>query len=203
MNMPKQQVYWVLLLCSLLACRSEYLPSDFLSYANDPTNGLRTVKRVGGLEFDLLYQAPAYIIANELRTNAIAPEVFKSRREALTELQYYRLKIGVADGSENITTYGVTDVGGQQDRLYYLSYHFQDDLRLIQGRDTLRASFCHFERNYDIAPHRTFMLAFPRGQEPVDRQLLLDATELGAGPVKLKITQKAIDGIPDIKLQHQ
>ncbi len=186
-----------------LACRSDYLPSEIIQYSNDPENGLRIVKQIGDLEFDLLYQTPAYIIANDERSNEISTATFNDHLEELQDLQYLRLKIGVKNGQGNITTYQVANPEAQQNRLYYLSYRFKDDLTLIQGQDTLRASFCHFERNYDLAPHRSFVLGFPQTDDLADRQLLINSSELGTGPMKFKITQKAIDRIPGIKLQHQ
>ncbi len=201
--MLKSQFALILLVLLCIACRSDYLPSDIIQYAHNPENGLRVVKQIGNLEFDLLYQTPSYIVASEERSNEISTNTFNSRSAELQDLQYFRLKVGVLDGQGNITTYRVANTDDQQNRLYYLSYRFKEDLMLIQGQDTLRASFCHFERNYDIAPHRNFIIGFPKTEEVADRQLLINSSELGTGPVKLRITQKAIDGTPDIKLQHK
>ena len=103
---------------------------------------------------------------------------------------------------QDITTYRVNDPGEEQQRLYYLSFQMKENIRLIQGQDTLAPVLYHFERSFDLSPHRTFVMAFeePLSKSPEDRTFILDSPVLGTGPLKLKITAKDLDNIPDIKL---
>ena len=103
---------------------------------------------------------------------------------------------------QDITTYRVNDPGEEQERLYYLSFQMKENIRLLQGQDTLAPVLYHFERSFDLSPHRTFVLAFeaPKSEPSKDRTFILDSPILGTGPLKLKITAKDLTNIPDLKL---
>lgn len=191
------------LLLGLYGCQPSALPSDYVRYVSNPDNGLKRSKRVGQLQVDLQYKPIPYLIANELRRNDIQRSQFQERQQELSGSQYYNLQLSVpGDPQRNIISYGLRSEAELQERLYYLSFGMQHDIRLIDGADTLRPMLYHFERSYDLAPHRTFVLAFEQAPEnkDQDKTLILDSPVLATGPLKLKIESKAIQNLPPLKL---
>ncbi len=188
------------ILFMLSSCEQEVLPADLVRYVNAPKNGLRQIKKVGPLELDLQYKPLAYVIANEFRSNELPQTTFEKRQKELEGLEYYNLKIGVNSPQKNITTFRVNNQDEQQNRLYYLSYEMKNDLKMVQGRDTIAPVLYHFERTYDVSNHRTFVLAFPKSNEKGDRTLIMNSPEIGTGPIKIKIKASAINNTPNIKL---
>ncbi len=192
-----------IMLITIVGCKQSAIPSDYVRYVRNPDNGLLRSKQVGPVHIDLQYKPIPYLIANELRRNDISKEEFLPRQKELTGSQYYNLQLSVTDQPQaNIINYRLRDETEIQKRLYYLSFGMQNDIRLIDGTDTLKPMLYHFERSYDLAPHRTFVLAFEQRPDNryKDKTLILDSPVLATGPLKLKIKADALQNLPDLKL---
>lgn len=178
------------------------LPSDYIVWVNNEDNGLVKKKTIVPLEVEALYKPLDYIIANEQRTNAIDKVAYEARKKALEGLQYYTIKLGITGGKLDVTNYEVSDNGQQQERLNYLSFAMQKDIKLVEGMDTLPCVLYHFERSYDIAAYRTFVLAFEKKEtnKTTDKTLILDLPYFKTGPVKLNYKIADLEAIPNLKL---
>ena len=178
-------------------------PSDLVKYVRQPDNGLLRTKQLNQVKIALQYKPIPFLIANELRRNTIHEEEYEQRYKELEGSQYYNLQISMPGmQGQNLVNYQVNSEEERQQRLYYLSFGLQNDIRLIEGGDTLRPILCHFERSYDMTPHRTFVLAFSQKTEKQfdDKTFILDSPVLGTGPLKLNIKGAALQNIPDLKL---
>ena len=176
---------------------------EYVQFIKNPDNGLKKQKKVGAIIADLQFKPVPFIIANELRKHNINATEFNFRKKELQGLQYYNLQLGVDPSlNKNITTYNSNSLEDQQERLYYLSYQLKNDIRLIQGTDTLAPILYHFERTYDISNHRTFVLAFEEKEYSsiLDKTLIIHSPILGTGPFKLKIKASDLQNIPNLKL---
>ncbi|BDS15411.1 hypothetical protein [Aureispira anguillae] len=200
-----QAINYIILIITiglLSSCGNETLiPSDYVAWVNNPENGLLRKKTIHPLEVELLYKPIAYVIANEMRTNDIAEADYKQREKELAGMQYYTLKLSTA-GGKDITTYQVNDNAQQQERLSYLSFAMQKDIKLIEGTDTLPCKLYHFERSYDLAAHRTFVLGFEQKEatKTANKTLVLDLPYFQTGPIKLNYKTSALEAIPNLKL---
>ena len=201
--------YNIILLIGVLmfcwSCQQSVDPIDLVHYVKATKNGLAKAKEIGDIRVNLLYKPLDFVIANEFRSNQIKQDDYDSRKEELKGLQYYNLQVSVPNHPKlNITNYRVANAEEQQQRLYYLSFYMKNDIRLIQGQDTLAPVLYHFERSYDMAGHRTFVLAFIENQSedktPIDRTLVIDSPIMGTGPIKLKIKEEDLKNIPTLKL---
>ncbi len=189
-------------LCSLLACDSSMPASALVQYVNDPANGLKKNKTSGAINIGLQYKPVPYLIAHEFRKNEIKASDYKERQDALQNLQHFNLQLSVNQDGQDITRYGLRNPSDNQGRLYYLSFGMRDDIRLIEGQDTLAPVAYHFERSYDLANHRTFVLAFESKKENIgkDKTLILRSKALGIDPTAITISQNDLNKIPKIKL---
>lgn len=181
-----------------------YMPSDYIRWVIDTDNRIRKIKTVGDITIDLQYKPIPFVIANELRQNKIQKKVFDKRKEELSGAQYFTLKLKVdPTKATDITKYNVDNIARHQERLYYLSYQMQNDIQLVEGNDTLSTQLYHFERSYDIAPHRTFVLAFNANEinKGKDKTFILDSEQFGTGPIKIKFAAKDLTNLPTLKLQ--
>jgi hypothetical protein len=188
---------------TVVSCGNKSLvPSDYIAWVNTSENGLMKEKSISPLEVKLLYKPLPYIIANEQRSNSIDEVVYNKRLEELEGMQYYTLKLGITGEKLNVTNYEVADNAQQQERLNYLSFAMQKDIKLIDGGDTLNCALYHFERSYDITPHRTFVLAFEQKakNKEKDKTLILDLAYFKTGPIKLNFRSTDLVSIPNLKL---
>ncbi len=196
--------YWLCLCCCLLmySCERSLAPAQLVAYIQNPDNGLHKNKKVGQLQVDLQYQPTASVIANELRKNQITQEEYEQRVPDLESLQYFTLKLSVDEPGKNISTFDISHPQEEQERLYYLSFLMKHDIRLIEGQDTLAPVLYHFERSYDLADHRTFVMAFenktPHNIE--DKTFVFHSDLLGTGPIKLKFKENDLQNTPQLKL---
>lgn len=187
----------------LTSCgKDALLPSDYIAWVNDANNSLLKTKSIVPLEVEVLYKPLPYIIANEQRTNKIDKTVYEARIKELKGLQYYTLKLGITGGKLDVTNYEVNDNGQQQDRLNYLSFAMQKDIKLVEQGDTLSCVLYHFERSYDIVSYRTFVLAFEEKETNrlTDKTLILDLPYFKTGPIKLNYKIADLEAIPNLKL---
>lgn len=200
--------YKIITLALILAigfssCQQSVTPSELVSYVRKGKNGLHKTKTIGSLSLDLQYRPVDYVIANEFRSNTIDSEAYQQRKNELGDLQYYNLKLGFTGNEEmDITKYNVTTDQELQERLYYLSFHLKNDIRLIQGTDTLAPVLYHFERSFDLSNHRTFVLAFEETDKTYDndKTFYMDTPILETGPLKIKIDKKSIKNVPNLNI---
>lgn len=191
---------WLLVSCG----QPHLLPVDYVAWVQDETNGLSQTRSIMPLEVTALYKPLPYIIAQEERTNTIDPQQYTTRTKALEGMQYYTLQVGLeGNRQKDITNYGITDGQAQQERLAYLSFGMQQDIHLVQGTDTLPCRLFHFERSYDLAAHRTFVLAFdqPKGSTPTqERTLVVELRPFKTGPLKFHYSAATLSNIPNLTL---
>ncbi|MFK8101603.1 MAG: hypothetical protein AB8G15_03730 [Saprospiraceae bacterium] len=175
-------------------------PKQYVDYVTDSTHGLRVSKTVGDLVVELQYRPIPFVVANELRRNDISAATYQARLEALEGGQYYHLKLAIKGGQSDVTKYKVTDENAYQQRIHYLSFALKNDIHLVDGRDTLRAKLFHFERAYDIAKYRSFLLSFPATDNLADKVFIFESPIFETGPLKLRFKKEDLEDLPDLKL---
>lgn len=175
------------LLFVLNSCSNQLSSEDYIRWVRDYDNGLHVKKDVDVFTFDLQYQPISYLkLIN--RSNSVDSSPSDS-------MQYYILKIGLVQGDNDIINYQVQNTVEKQQRLYYLSYLFQNSIYLEDNGVKFPCSLFHFEQS-DMDGARTFVLGFPKsnGEEP---SLIVDSPMFGSLPVKIKIYRH---DIPTVKL---
>ncbi|MFK7799390.1 MAG: hypothetical protein AB8E82_18205 [Aureispira sp.] len=211
----KEQVYknwcWGILLL-LSSCGQQVLePADYVNWMQNPDNGFLKTKTIAPLEVVAQYKTVDFVIANEKRSNQIATAAHQARQAALEGMYYWTLQLSINDPeiksqgvkSWNILNYGLENKSQEQERLFYFSYAMQEDLKLIEGQDTLPCALYHFERSYDLSKSRTFVVGFPKGKDPTaDKTLLLDLPYFNTGPIKINYPNTLLAQAPAMQLQE-
>jgi hypothetical protein len=172
----------------MTACSSRLEPQDYMAWVENYDNGLHIQRPVGPFVFDLQYKPSLYMLLQQ--TPQITPAQLKEV-SLETEMQYYTLTLGLADGKGDFLNYQTANYTEQQQKLYYFSYLFQDHIYLEEDGKKLPCLLFHFERSYDLKPSRTFVLGFEspsKGLAPA--QVVIESPWLNTGPVKLQIEKK-------------
>lgn len=182
---------------------SDLAPKAYVNYVQSIDNGLHKRKVIGDFVFDLQYKTKDYEVANRLRQEEITEEEYSNEIEKLGNGNYFLLKIAPKNATlPDITKYHVTNEQEYQARLYYLIFGMEADIRLETGNHSLKPQLFHFERSYDISQHKNFILVFDEKEEDkdLDKTLVIDSPYLGTGPIKIKIENKDIRNIPNLKV---
>ncbi|MDQ3395276.1 MAG: hypothetical protein M3512_14345, partial [Bacteroidota bacterium] len=113
-------------------------------------------------------------------------------------LQYYLLKIEVAGSNMDFLNHGIQSIQEKQEKIYYFSYLFQDDIYLEEEGEKLPCVLFHFERAMDMKNSRTFVLGFEKPlKESESACLIINSDQFDAQNIKIKISKK---NIPNLKI---
>src|ERR1043166_8484924 len=93
-------ILWALL-SSLSACRPhELAPREFVNWVENESHGLRIVKEIGKIKFDLQYQPVDYLITLQEKRDKINTATYKNIKKEKEGLIYFRLRLEVKDSKQ-------------------------------------------------------------------------------------------------------
>lgn len=187
----------------ITGCRQSLAPDQYMDWVKDEANGLNKTKIIGDYKIRCQYKPLDYIILSEKAKNElVSKDTLVQRQKELTGMQYFDLYISHANGDliKNQSS-SETDF---YNRMYYYSFGFANDIKLIEGNDTLACELYHFERDYDLAKEKRFLLGFEsKGKSTEDKTLYIDSKVLGLAIVKIQIKNKDIQNIPAVKYENK
>ena len=190
-------ILWTALLLPLSGCEKGLNTKDYANWIKDTDNGLRAKKKVNHHTFDLQYLPAEYVWWQRNKMTA-DKEKMQDEVRAIEELQYYTLTLGIENDLVDFVDYGVQDLTEKQQKLYYFSYGFQQDLKLEVNGRLLPCVLFHFERTLDLKSTRTFVLGFENdGKDTGETRLIIESGWISTIPVKIKISKK---NIPKLRL---
>ncbi|PCI98239.1 MAG: hypothetical protein COB15_06225 [Flavobacteriales bacterium] len=188
-----------LLLIGCSATPEQLNRKEYVKWMTNPANGLIVNKAIDQYQLEVQYRPSTLIALQENYT--ISAENLKERSKILDNSLNFNFKI-----KANNPALKVMDIGNQTEQDYFLKLDYftngiQQDLKLIDGTDTLNCMFSVFERTYDLAPYVTFNLAFENTVSiQNDQTIYFDGSKLGLGPVYLNISKEKIKNIPTLIL---
>lgn len=175
----------------ILSCSRELDKREYVQWIQSYENELH--QRVSFCDYvlDVQYQPIDYMLLQQTQGNIQRGEI-DSLRKDISDLQYYLLTIEVKHGKEDLIKFGAAHDSEVQERLYYYSYQFQNDIHLEEGGHELPCALFHFERSFDLRTSRTFVLGF-ENRNANESILIVNSIQLGGTPIKIKILK---DNIP-------
>lgn len=125
----------------------------------DRENGYVREKKIENFTYTAYQKPTEYLLAKariEKGNDSLSANDFE-------DLQYFDLRIRVEDFNQEFMKYDLSDAGQYKDRVNYCAFNMQNDLKLVEGKDTLRCVLFHFERTFNTVPYGHFLLAFEKG----------------------------------------
>ncbi|MBI1227714.1 MAG: hypothetical protein GC192_20945 [Bacteroidetes bacterium] len=201
--MKASNIVLFLALMSCIGCDKTLAPIEYTRYVKSAESGLLKEKTLGDIRLQAFYKPIPFVISSEIRKKDISIKEFKDREEELKKTQYIDMSLSVVNGGGDITNYNVTNDFQQQQRLHYLSFLIQENIKLVDGTDTLPPRLCHFERTYNLGKTSTFVLAFDRSTntDKNDKTLIFDSPIFSTGPMKVRFDAEDLRKIPSLKLK--
>lgn len=192
----------------LTSCGKETLaPKEYVNFIRSEKSGLLVSKTIDGFEFSLLYKPCEYIALMQDKDENISKIALDEKIKLMQGMQYYTFTIKTESGQE-LMREGISAENEYYERLDYIVSYMQNDLSLIDGKDTLPCALFHYERNYNVAPQNNFVLGFEKpksttgegANNATDKTLVFNDQILGIGKLMLTINSSAIQNIPQLKL---
>lgn len=183
---------------------SKLTPEKFVSWVENPDNGLRVERKMGRITYAVQYKPYDYVVAKEEKNNQIAKSTFETRYKALNKMQYYTLRIQTT-GNDLINENSPSQQEYYQ-RQNYLTFEFERDIQLVDGKDTLSPELFQMVGNYGLAPYVDFVIGFKstdsqQKQIQHDKEFILEDKIFGNGILKFTVKKEDINKTPEIKTQ--
>lgn len=175
-------------------------PQEYVQWVQNPDNGLRKKKIIDDLTFYAQYKPYEYIVCMEQQTEQIYDSLLKRKMNELNGMQYYDFKIMLKDGEGELLKYQLSTQEEYNKRVNYFAFAMQNDIQLVEEKDTLPCSLFHFERAYDVIPSCTFLLGFEKKLSNKSKTLIVYDKIFKKGYIKFTFDEKELQNIPTIKV---
>ena len=176
-------------------------PNDYTAYCENQTNGLIQTKEVGNFLFSAFYKPLNYLAIKEFKTtDSINKKLFDASVKEYGDLTYFSFKIQNTSEQGELLKMNISSDNEYYGRLEYMAFKMQQDFKLIQEKDTLNCSLYHFERVYGLAPHATFVLAFPKTNTQKEMKLWYHDKFFNTGIIMLNFEPEIISNLPTLAI---
>lgn len=190
-------VFVVVLICG--CAKNELKPDEYINYVESEKNNIKNSKQIEDLNFSLQYCPTEYLLLKEFKTNNLSEKLVAERKKENENMVFFKLRIS-ANNNSDILNYKISSNDDYYERIQYLSYGFEEDIALLNGKDTLFPALFHFERTYGVVPFADFMLAFnAKIKEPEKFQVIIDDKIFNTGLLKFSYSNTDIQNIPRLK----
>jgi hypothetical protein len=175
---------------------------DYIKWIENEENGLLVKKTLGDFTFSLQYKPLDYVALSHFKRSNIKNEEFEKKKNEFEGMQYFTLRVQSAS-NKNFLKAGIQSKDEEYARLQYFAFNMQNDLTLIDGKDTLKCVLHHFERTYNITPYADFVIGFESGNKGSqltnnDKVLIYNDQVLNLGTIKIKINKQSLNRIPTL-----
>jgi hypothetical protein len=178
----------------------ELSAAAYINYVEDPGNGLLKEKEIDDIKFSLQYEPYEYLCIKELGHDSVKKEELQAAIKEREDMDYFVLKIQAKNNNQELLKYKLSDEKQYQERVDYFSFRMQDDIKLIEGKDSLFCRMFHFERIFGVAPYAKFVLGFEKSKRDEDKLFVFEDRVFKSGTIKLIITKEDITNIPSLKI---
>lgn len=191
-------------------------PVQYVKWVEDIDNGLKVEKLIGDYMFAVQYKPLEYCVLKAERNLNISEQEMNAKMKEIEGLQYFTFQISTKNGSGELLRSGINDKDEKAElekRIDYFSSKMQNDIKLIDGQDTLHCVLFHFERTYNLTPYSNFNLGFEYGSEEKSsgttrapltyksKRLVYNDHAFNAGAVELMIKEENLNKIPNLITQ--
>lgn len=174
--------------------------SEFMNVIEQKQTGIFS-KTIENINYILQYKPLDYVMIREMNEDINDEKKFKTLKKEYGKFDYYTLEISIEDFKEEILKYNLKTDGEYSERVEYYAFRFQNDLKMVQEKDTFPCAAYHFERNYGLSPKVRFLLAFKRGDDSKERTFICHESYLGNSTVKINIDPNSLKEIPTLKMR--
>ncbi len=174
------------------SCSKQLSKEEYIRWVQEPENGLHTIKESNGFIFDLQYQPDQYLW---LQSGDKGQPDFGNKSD---NIQHYLLTISLSDPELDLINNNIESTSEKQEKLYYFSYLFQNDIQLEEDGKLFPCVLFHFEKNQVARGGRNFLLGF-ENKEPEENEVkvVIQSEQFGSLPIRIKINK---ENIPTLKI---
>lgn len=172
---------------------------DYIEYVTDSQSSLILTKDISDFSYTVQFLPAELMVLRELKSDTLTKKKIQLKLNELNELQYFIFSIENNKSGKELLKYGLENEIEYQARLDYFSFRMQDDIKLIDGSDTLSCELFHFERTFDLSPRLVFNVAFKNLKTNNSKVFAFNDFIFKNGAINLKFDKSTFNNIPKIK----
>lgn len=171
--------------------------SQLIDWFQDTKNGYRIIKNANHFTFDLQLRPIEYEKALVVIQKDNTADIQQQPQEEF----YFTLKIKHSSGTDLSKINTQNDINLVERNLYYLSYGMEEDMVLVEGKDTILPLYFIYEKPYNLSKYSTFNICFSTDKIDTDSDLtfLLEGDFFNTLPIKFKFSKDKIYHHPKLK----
>lgn len=186
-------------ICMIGCFETRKTAGEYVSWVENPDNGLRRTKELNGFSVIAQYRPLDYIICSESKNITLTNEDYERRKSELSGLEYYQVRLQ-ATGSDPLMA-GTSDQNMYHMRNNYLMFDQQMNISLLRNNDTIPCALYHFVNYQGLAPYADILLGFVADSTFAgDRELIYDDELFGFGPIHYTFSEDELNAVPELEL---
>lgn len=131
-------------------------PEKLMAFVDDKKNGFIKSKTIGQITYSAILKPTDYLLSQK----RLEDQDTTLKKSNFEDLQYFDLRIKIEDFHKEFIKYDLESEQEYQQRVQYCAFNMQQDIKLIDGKDTLSCVLYHYERAFDVVPYGHFVLGF-------------------------------------------
>lgn len=200
----KKYCVYGLMLCCVYGCgKSSLLPVEYVYYMESSESGMRQEKTIEDIQIIVQYKTAAYIAVKEEKK--VEKKSVKEIISKLKGMQYYTIKYSLSHSEADIMKYQLASESDYYERLNYMSFGMQQDVFVVQGKDTLPCVLFNHVRNYGISPYTEIVLGFEEKESgekyKESKTLVIEDKAFGLGYMKFLFAKNNLNDLPELKTE--
>lgn len=174
----------------------ELSPVEYANWVENSKNGLKVKQQDGEFIYEIQYQPLEYLVVLQERKEQLEQSLLKQEIEKREGLNYFTFKLSTIHGTG---IFSDKNIHMDNKDLYLLS-GIQNDIKLLNGKDTLNCVMCHVELSNNLLPYDQCVLAFEKDEDSGnDITFLYRTGKYADGWIQLTVKRKDIKRIPKLK----
>lgn len=201
------KTFLILLLpaCLAYACSggsSRVRPENYFGVLKEEHAGLCTEKTFRDVKFQFRYRPIEEIILDDCGDKRLTDSLYMQLYNNHKDLQYFTLTLSSDRGNDILEYYNGESELVYYQMLDYLENGIQDDIYLVEGKDTLPCLLSHFERGFGLTNQNNVSLAFkntgPAQSFQTDKVLVYDDKLFSTGTMQFRISKETLNNLPGL-----
>ena len=104
-----------------------------------------------------------------------------------------------SDNQTQFLTLGAIDKSEPFGRINYYLNGIQNDIKVLNGEDTLAVENLVYERLYNVSPAQLILFGFDVKNIAKPIKIIIDDRAIGTGKMQFEFNEKTLQSIPQIK----
>jgi len=182
---------------SAASIQNEIMSPVALVTWSEQVNHQTKTQQIGEHTYTLTHVSPEYLAIHELGAEATSKQI-DSLKSDYSQMEYFKLKIEVAEFSDELLKYNLESATQYDERVRYCSFGISNDLSMVCGEQTVKCGLNQFERAFNAAPFVTVMLAFPKTDSKKDVTVVFDDHLFNKGLIRFTYAAEEFCAFPKL-----